>query len=201
MSVVSGFRVDADADLVEALRRDDVDAAEHLVERYGDGVYRLAMRITGVSEDAETAAADALSTAACRIEMFTGESAFGAWIYRIAADTAYQRLRMRRPSADEMPLDDTLPLHQDGRHGEPMDDWSHRLGERAVRGALPRVLIEAIDALPADDRTALVLHDVEGMRNADIAETLGTNTAEVTSRVHRSRLFIRTRLAGFFESA
>ena len=52
-------RVDADAGLVEALRRDDA-AADQLVERYGDRVYRLAMRITGVKEDAEEAAQDAL---------------------------------------------------------------------------------------------------------------------------------------------
>ena len=53
-------RVDADAGLVEALRRDDPAAADQLVERYGDRVYRLAMRITGVKEDAEEAAQDAL---------------------------------------------------------------------------------------------------------------------------------------------
>src|SRR5581483_12101341 len=46
MTVSPGTRVDADADLVEALRREDPDAAEHLVERFGDRVYRLAMRIT-----------------------------------------------------------------------------------------------------------------------------------------------------------
>ena len=89
-------RVDADAGLVEALRRDDPAAADQLVERYGDRVYRLAMRITGVKEDAEEAAQDALWTAARKIDMFRGESAFGSWIYRITANAAYQKLRTRR---------------------------------------------------------------------------------------------------------
>ena len=53
MTVAPGTRVDADGDLVEALRREDPDAAERLVERFGDRVYRLAMRITGLNEDAE----------------------------------------------------------------------------------------------------------------------------------------------------
>ena len=53
MSEALGTQVDVDAGLVEALRRDDPGAAEQLVERYGERVYRLAVRITGTSDDAE----------------------------------------------------------------------------------------------------------------------------------------------------
>jgi RNA polymerase sigma-70 factor (ECF subfamily) len=193
---------DVDADLVEALRRDDPAAADRLVERYGHRVYRLTMRITGVNEDAEEAAQDALCTAASKIHTFKGESAFGSWIYRIAANAAYQKLRNRRQGAREVPLDDVLPsLDGDGRHFEPMNDWSNRVDERALQGELRQVLTEAIDALPADYRTALVLRDVEGLSNPDIAETLGITLPAVKSRVHRSRLFMRKRLAEYLESA
>ena len=65
-----GTRVDADADLVVALRAEAPEAAEQLVERFGDRVYRLAMRITGSREDGEEAAQDALWTAARKIQMF-----------------------------------------------------------------------------------------------------------------------------------
>ena len=108
MSVAPGTRVDADADLVEALRREEPDAAERLVERFGDRVYRLAMRITGLNEDAEEAAQDALWTAARKIQMFKGESAFGSWIYRITANAAYQKLRTRRQKASEIALDEPV---------------------------------------------------------------------------------------------
>ena len=94
--------MDVDAGLVEALRREEPDAAEQLVERFGDRVYRLAMRITGSNEDAEEAAQDALWTAARKIQMFKGESAFGSWIYRITANAAYQKLRTRRQKASEI---------------------------------------------------------------------------------------------------
>ena len=90
MTVSPGARTDVDADLVEALRREEPEAAEQLVERFGDRVYRLAQRITGVKEDAEEAAQDALWTAARKIGTFKGESAFGSWLYRIAANAAYQ---------------------------------------------------------------------------------------------------------------
>jgi RNA polymerase sigma-70 factor, ECF subfamily len=190
-----------DAGLVQALCRGDADAAERLVERYGDAVYRLAMRITGVTDDAEAAARDALDAAARRIETFTGESAFGAWIYRLAARAAYERLRARRPSGRELTLDDALPpFGGDGRHIRPLDDWSGRVDDVALKDELRRVVGDAIDALPVDYRTALVLHDVEGMPGADIAETLGTSLPGVKSLVHRSRLFLRRRLSEHFES-
>ncbi len=202
MSVSPAPRVDADAELVEALRREEPDAAERLVERYGDRVYRLAMRITGLREDAEEAAQDALWTVARKVQMFKGESAFGSWIYRITANAAYQKLRTRRQKAAEIALEDVLPaLDGEGRHFEPMDDWSNRVDEQALQGELRDVLQRAIDGLPADYRTALVLHDVEGLSNPDIAEALNISLPAVKSRVHRSRLFVRKQLADYLKTA
>jgi len=202
VSVSPAPRVDADAELVEALRRDEPDAAERLVERYGDRVYRLAMRITGLKEDAEEAAQDALWTVARKVQMFKGESAFGSWIYRITANAAYQKLRTRRQKSAEIALEDVLPaLDGEGRHFEPMDDWSNRVDEQALQGELRDVLQKAIDGLPADYRTALVLHDVEGLSNPDIAEALNISLPAVKSRVHRSRLFVRKQLADYLKTA
>ncbi len=202
MTTVETRKVDGDAGLVEALRREDPEAPELLVERFGDRVYRLALRITGSNEDAEEAAQDALWTAARKIQMFKGESAFGSWLYRITANAAYQKLRSRRAKAAEIALDDVLPAFDDaGRHFEPMDDWSNRVDEKALQGELRRALADAIGALPPDYRTALVLHDVEGLSNPDIAEALGISLPAVKSRVHRSRLFVRKRLAEYMQTA
>jgi RNA polymerase sigma-70 factor (ECF subfamily) len=202
MNLARPLRTDADAPLVEALRREEPSAAEELVERYGDRVYRLALRITGSNEDAEEAAQDALWTAARKIGMFKGESAFGSWLYRITANAAYQKLRARKGKSREIAMDEVLPsLDGDGRHFEPMDDWSNRVDEKALQGELREVLETAIDALPDDYRTALVLHDVEGLSNPDIADTLGISLPAVKSRVHRSRLFVRKRLADYMQSA
>jgi RNA polymerase sigma-70 factor, ECF subfamily len=134
MATVSpGSRSDVDADLVEALRREGLQASEQLVERFGDRVYRLAVRITGSSEDAEEVAQDALRAAARKIGTFKGESAFGSWLYRIAANAAHEKLRARRGKAREVALDDVLPtLDGDDRHFEPMADWSERVDERAA---------------------------------------------------------------------
>lgn len=198
MTVAGSARVDPDAELVEALRRQDPEAVELLVERYADRVYRLAVRITGSNEDAEEVAQDALWTAARKIDTFKGESAFGSWLYRVTANTAYMKLRARRGRAREIGLDDVLPaLDGDGLHFEPMEDWSARVDEQAIQAELRQALETAIGELPADYRTPLVLHDVEGMSNPDIAEAMGLSLPAVKSRIHRSRLFLRKRLAAF----
>lgn len=199
---VAARKLDPDAALVEALRRDDPNAADQLVETYGDRVYRLALRITGSKEDAEEAAQDALWTAARKIQMFKGDSAFGSWLYRITANAAYQKLRTRKTKSREIALEEVLPaLDWDGRHFEPMDDWSQRVDEQTLQRELRGVLEEAIEQLPPDYKTALVLHDIEGMSNPDIAETLGISLPAAKSRVHRSRLFLRQRLAGYMQVA
>ena len=195
-------RADPDAGLVQALRNDEPVAAEQLVSTYGDRVYRLAVRITGVNEDAEEVAQDALWTAARKIDMFKGEAAFGSWLYRITANAAYQKLRTRKGRQNEIPWEQLLPaLDWEGRHFEPMDDWSPRVDESALQGELREVLTTAIAGLPPDYRTAFVMHDMEGMSNPEIAETLGISLPAVKSRVHRSRLFLRQRLAEYMTEA
>jgi len=202
MTTENSTRVDRDAALLEALRRGDPQAMEQLVETYADRVYRLTFRITGSKEDAEEATQDALWTAGRKIGTFKGDSAFGSWLYRIAANTAYMKLRARKAKAREIAIDDVLPALDDGGlHFEPMDDWSPRVEEQALNGELREVLDAAIAELPPDYRAALVLHDVEGMPNPEVAEALGISLPAVKSRIHRSRLYLRKRLSDYMQAA
>jgi RNA polymerase sigma-70 factor (ECF subfamily) len=194
-------RVDRDRGLLEALRRRAPDAAERLVATYGDRAYRLAIGITGSAPDAEEVVQDAFWNAIRKIESFRGDSAFGSWIYRIVANAAYQKLRGRSSRRAEISLDDLLPaFHEDGR-AAPITDWSSGLDDPSRTTELRLVLREAIAELPPDYRTALLLHDVEGLDNAEAAETLGLTIANVKSRVHRARLFVRKRLASALAAA
>jgi RNA polymerase sigma-70 factor (ECF subfamily) len=80
-----------------------------------------------------------------------------------------------------------------------MEDWSARIDQPALRRGLQTIVGEAIDALPADYRTALVLHDVEGVSRPDIADVLDVDVSSVKSRVHHARLFVQQRLSEYFE--
>ena len=190
--------VDPDAVLVERLRRRDGGAAEALVASYGDRVYRLAIRITGNSSDAEEVVQDALWAAIHKIDGFRGTAAFGTWVYRITANAAYQKRRGRLVERNATSWDDLVSsFDETGRHVQPGLDWSPRLKDPALQAEVQSVLRAAIEELPEDHRAAFLLHDVEGLSNPEIAEALQTKPATVKSRVHRARLFLRSRLADY----
>ncbi len=164
-------KVDRDAELVERLRRQEPGAPEALVETYGDRVYRLAIRITGNEQDAEEVVQDA-------------------------------QLRSRQGQRNEISWDAMSPGFDElGQHAEPLRDWSARTEEPALQTELRSLLTTAIDDLPGDYKTAFLLHDVEGLSNPEIAETLHISLPAVKSRVHRSRLFLRQRLADYMRAA
>jgi RNA polymerase sigma-70 factor (ECF subfamily) len=182
--------------LVEALRRREPTAAERLVDAYGDRAYRLAIGITGTAQDAEEVAQDALWTVVRKIDTFRGESAFGSWLYRIVANAAYQKLRGRHGRRGDISLDEVLPLfHENSRHAAPIADWSPSLADPSRQTELRIALTAAIDELPPGYRAVLILYEVEGLSNIEVAETLGLSVSNVKSRLHRARLFLRKRLA------
>jgi RNA polymerase sigma-70 factor (ECF subfamily) len=90
---------------------------------------------------------------------------------------------------------------QTGESVEPGIDWSPRLTDPVLQAELQSVLRAAIDELPEEHRASFLLHDVEGLSNPEIAETLQVRPATVKSRVHRARLFLRARLATYADRA
>jgi RNA polymerase sigma-70 factor (ECF subfamily) len=189
-------KVDRDRQLVEALRRREPAATERLVATYGDRAYRLAIGISGSAQDAEEVVQDAFWTVVRKIDTFRGESAFGSWFYRIVANAAYQKVRRRPGRRGEISLDEVLPLfHESGQHAALIADWSRSVDDPSRQTELRMALTAALAELPPHHRTAVILHDVEGLSNLEVAETLGLGVCNVKSRVHRARLFLRKRLA------
>ena len=188
-------RIDRDDDLLDALQSGDPRAAECLVSRYGERAYRLARRITGNGQDAEEVVQDAFWSVVRKIDTFRGDSAFGSWLYRIVANAAYQKLRSPHSRRHDLSLEEVLPWFDEyGRHAAPVADWSPRAVDPAMQTELRTALSAAIDELPASYRAVLVLRDVEGRSNQEIAEALGLGIAVVKTRAHRARLFLRKRL-------
>ncbi len=190
--------IDPDTALVEQLRRQDAGAAEALVATYWDRVYRLAIRITGDPSDAEEVVQDTLWAVSRKIDTFRGVAAFGTWLYRITANTAYQKLRGRRSTRDHVPWEDLAPSSANkGQHVETTTDWLRRLQDPAIGSELRAVLNATIGELSAIYRTIFILHDIEGLSYLEIAEALQLKAGTIKSRVHRTRLFLRNRLADY----
>src|SRR5262245_720028 len=188
---------DADTGVLAEPQFDSSGGLEQLVECDGDRLYRLALHITGVEQDASDVIEDTLRAAVDAVDSFACQSALESWIYRTVARAAHERRRRRQPVGATVP-DDVVPrLAADG-HFEPMIDWSTRIHQPEQHDELARAVATAIDELPVDYRTALILHDVDCASKAAIADILTIEVTAVSSRVHRARLFVRHRLSEHF---
>jgi RNA polymerase sigma-70 factor (ECF subfamily) len=185
-----------DGSLLRALRRRDPSAAEQLVARYGSRAYRLAVGITRNAADAEEVVQDAFWSVIRKIDTFRGDAAFGSWLYRIVVNAAFQKLRRGAVRHREIALDDVLPtFHEEGEDVAPLVDWSAAVADPAAQTGVRAALASAMDELPPDYRAVVVLRDVEGLSANEAAESLGISVPNVKSRLHRARLFLRSRLA------
>jgi len=195
-------RIDRDGLLVKALQGREPAAAELLVTTYGDRAYRLAKGIAGSAQDAEEVVQDAFWTVVRKIDTFRGEAAFASWFYRIVSNAAYQKLRHQPGRRGEISFDEVLPLfHENGQHVTPIADWSPSVDDPSRETELRIALTASIEELPPDYRAVLILHDVEGLSNVEVAESLGITVPNAKSRTHRARLFLRKRLGSFMSDA
>ena len=188
-------RLDLDRRLVEALRLAEPAAAENLVASYGGRAYRLAIGITGNQSDAEEVVQDALWAVVQKIDTFRGGPSFGSWLNRIVANAAQDKLRGRRGRLGECSLDEVSAMIDE--HGGSVVERSSRAEDPALEIDLRIVLTAAIEALPEDNRTIVVLRDVEGLSTQRIAQITGFSVANVKTRAHRARLALRKRLTAY----
>lgn len=182
--------------LIARVKAGDHEAFDALFTRYFPTVYRQAFRLVGTQAEAEEVVQEVFLTIYEKVQTFRGKSAFSTWLYRVTMNAALSRLR-RRKRSEELPLDDYLPrFREDGHHlVRPVVDWSNELEGRLAKAEVGRLLQEALDQLPPVDKAVVVLSDMEGLSNLEIGTTLGLTVSAVKSRLHRSRLFLRGKLA------
>jgi RNA polymerase sigma-70 factor (ECF subfamily) len=166
----------------------DRTAFARLMEHYQAACYGLAWRLLGDAEMAADATQDAFVHAYDAIGRFRG-GVFRSWLLRITANASYDMLRrsQRRPSSP-------LPEPEEGQVELP-DPMAPNPVAEAVRSELYRHLEAALQQLPADQRTAVVLCDVYGMDYNEVASATDSALGTVKSRIHRGRLRLRELLA------
>ncbi len=175
--------------LIERAQAGDTRAFEDLARHEERALYRHALRIVGTTADAEDIVQEALFSAWRSIASFQGLS-FRAWLFRIATNRALDQLRSRK-RRPELPLDP--PDDDDITWAEPVapgPDLTQLAGDREALAAVEA----ALGALPAEQRTALLLRDVEGFAYEEIAVITSVEIGTVKSRIHRGRLAVRNTL-------
>jgi RNA polymerase sigma-70 factor, ECF subfamily len=185
-----------DADLIERLKAGDEEALEALFNRYSAKLYSVAQRILGEVADAEEVIQDVFWTAFRKAKNFRGNAQFSTWLYRLTVNAALAKIR-RSKKDREVEYEEYLPKFQkDGHHQiRPVVDWSDTLDEKYAEQELQQLLKDTLDQLKPVDKSVVVLSDLEGMSDKEIAGMLGLTVPAVKTRLHRARLFLRGKLA------
>jgi RNA polymerase sigma-70 factor (ECF subfamily) len=173
--------VSDDRQLIERARGGDLDAFAELVRSYERRVRGLLSRLLDDRRDVEEVTQDTFVQAWRGLDRFEGRSAVFTWLYRIAVNEAL--MRRRRPRAPTQELDELAERNL------------VQTGEDPVETAeLRHFLLDRIAALPFEYRAPLVLRDLEGLSNAEVADALGLSVVAAKSRIHRARMTIRAEL-------
>lgn len=182
--------------LIERLRGGDHQAFDAIFRLYSPKLFKIVYKILGELADTEEVVQDVFLSLFRKAKSFRGKAQFSTWLYRVTVNAALARLR-RRKRSKEVLYEDILPQFQsDGHHlVRPIVDWSSNVDERYANQELRKILKEAIDLLKPTDKTIVVLSDVEGLSDREIAASLGLSVSAVKTRLHRARLFLRGKLA------
>lgn len=194
------FGDSSDRELFAAAEQGDLKAFEEVVRRYQNRVYRLAYGMTGNAAEAEEVVQETFLRVFRGLDSFRGQSAPSSWIYRVAANSALMRLRSKRRKPLLNLGDLPQPDARADRHAAwPPGAWSREPEAKLLSKELAQHLEAAISKLPDKYRLVMLLRDVEGLTNREVAQTLGITQPTVKSRLHRSRLLVRAALDKFFE--
>ena len=180
----SGAAEQSDLELVRRAQRNERGAFDLLVLKYQHKVVKLVARLLRDPAEAEDVSQEAFVKAYRALGSFRGDSAFYTWLYRIAVNTARNAIasRQRRPLDYEAELSESEQSNLASRLRHTDTPEATALSEE-----IRQTVNEAIEQLPEDLRTAIVLREVEGLSYEEIAVAMECPVGTVRSRIFRAR--------------
>ena len=180
-----------EAALVQRCATGEESACAELVADHQRMVLQLAMNLLGDRDEALDLSQEVFLRVFRTIYRFRGQSSLRTWIYRIAVNQARNRHRFwrRRHRADQVSLDQHIATH-----GELLSSGESKPDRMFAQKELAERLQRALDHLPFDQRTAIVLREIDGLSYEEIAFSLGVAVGTVKSRLTRARQALRLEL-------
>ncbi len=192
---MSAVENSTEQDLAERIRAGDKSACAECIELHAPAVYRLAFNMLGDAAEAEDVTQETFLNAFGAIDRFEWRAGLGTWLHRIAYNQVLMRLRKHRPLF--VPID----APEDDEHVQTprqLFDWCCLPDKDFETAEAQAELRAAILAMPEKLREVFVLRELEGLSTEDAAAVLDLTVSNVKVRLHRGRLWLRERLAGYF---
>jgi RNA polymerase sigma-70 factor, ECF subfamily len=179
-----------EADLVQRCAAGDEEASAQLVTEHQRMVMQLGINLLGDRDEALDLSQEVFLRVFRTIRHFRGQSQLRTWIYRIVVNQARNRQRWwrRRYRSSQVSLDQHLEQYGDHLAGRDQAAPDRMFAQKQLASRLQ----DALEHLPFDQRTAIVLREVDGLSYDDIAFSLGVTLGTVKSRLTRARQALRT---------
>ena len=190
---------DADFELIRAINEGRPELFGELVRRYEGRLYNFGLKMCGNVQDAEDMVQDTFLNVFRYLKGFRYETRFRNWLYRIAASACIKKRRKSKfAPRREISLEDIHPAEGDKPPAE-LPSWASQPLDEVLNQELSRTLREAILALPENYRVVMLLRDIEGFSTAETARILGLTPANIKTRLHRARHYLRQQLQRYFD--
>ena len=175
-------------------------AFNELVSRFGDKIYRLAMRITKSPDSAEEVLQNVFINLIQKLGTFRGESKLSTWIYTITTNECFRYISNRNKyNFKEISVEEFKEKDKDlSSEGLTINDEVNNPENSAINLERINILENAVNQVPEEYRVVFQLRDIEGLSNKEVAEVLGLSLPAVKSRILRARVQIKDKISKFF---
>lgn len=187
----------SDQELIGLYRQGNKSIIDQLLQRYQSRVYRLAYGILRNPQDAEEVIQEVFLRVFQKLDSFKGESAFSSWLYRVAVNTTFMKIREKR-GTDVLALEEVEKMLEEEINKAGGSDWARRPDDELLSEEAIKIITGAMEKLPDEFKIIITLRDLEGLSTEEVGQLLGLSPAAVKSRLHRARLFLRKRLGEFY---
>lgn len=185
--------------LISRCQKADIAAFNEIVSRYKDKIYRYVYRMTGSAEDAEDLTQEVFVRMYTNIAGFRAEASLSTWLFRIAGNLCTDAFRKNKYARNNISLDAPMDESDEGASRD-VPDMSHEPDRLFGRKELGEQIETALAKLPIKLRSAIILHDVEGLAYDEIAQAEQVPLGTIKSRIFNARAALREHLKGYLEA-
>ena len=194
----------SDTSLIARCQKADIAAFNEIVSRYKGKIYSYLYRMTGNAEDAEDLTQEVFVRMYTNIGSFRAEASLSTWLFRIAGNLCVDAFRRGKKERGRVFSLDAPVAGAEGDEGEgatrDVADWTNEPDKLLARKELGAHIEGALAKLPPKLRSAVILHDIEGLAYEEIAQTEKVPLGTVKSRIFNARVALREHLRPYLEN-